>query len=241
MDGWERGEGAPAGFPTSAEISRRIGVLAREFFVPEDLDSTLYRIAASAAELIGAADGIGILLSVDREQFRSTAATSPLAAQLEAMQIKLGEGPCLDAARSDPIVRCADLRSETRWPAYASAAVDAGVLSCLSVRLYTHRDEVGTLNLHSRVADAFDAEDEALVDALAAQAATAITAARVQEQLTSALASRDVIGQAKGIIMERYGIDALRAFDMLRRLSQDTNTPLSELATRLVDSGPATA
>ncbi|MFD6881748.1 hypothetical protein [Rhodococcus sp. NPDC060084] len=114
MDGWERGEGAPAGFPTSAEISRRIGVLAREFFVPEDLDSTLYRIAASAAELIGAADGIGILLSVDREQFRSTAATSPLAAQLEAMQIKLGEGPCLDAARSDPIVRCADLRTETR-------------------------------------------------------------------------------------------------------------------------------
>ncbi|MEE2034866.1 ANTAR domain-containing protein [Rhodococcus chondri] len=234
----ERRENAAGVSKVPAELSRQIALLAREFFVPDDLDRTLGGITAAAAELIAVADGIDITLLTGPEKFRSVAATTPLASTLDALQIELGQGPCLDVVTADPIIRVQDMRTETRWPAYAPAAVEAGVFSCLSVRLYTHRDDVGALNLFSHAADAFGAGDEALADILATQAAAALTAARIHEQLTSALCSRDIIGQAKGIIMERFGVDAAHAFEMLRRMSQNRNIPLVEIATRLIASGP---
>jgi ANTAR domain len=131
-----------------------------------------------------------------------------------------------------------DLAQRMAELARASAAprsVEIGVLSGLSLKLYTADRTAGALNLFSFKPKAFDAEDETTGVVLAAHAA-AIRARRQGEQLESALSTRDRIGQAKGIIMERFGVDDVQAFEMLRRLSQDSNTRLIEVAQRVIET-----
>ena len=115
----------------------------------------------------------------------------------------------------------------------------AGVLSTLSFQLYVEKDSMGALNLFSFKPNAFDTDAEAITEVLAAQAAMALSAARDHQNFSSALASRDIIGQAKGMIMERFGVDSVRAFELLRKLSQDSNIALAEVASRIVEAGPA--
>ena len=150
--------------------------------------------------------------------------------------MKYDEGPCVQVAIDELIVRTDDFRTEERWPKYSAAVVELGVLSGLSVKLYTADRTAGALNLFGFQENAFDAEDETIATVLAAHAAAAILASREGEQLQSALTTRDRIGQAKGIIMERYGVDDMRAFDMLRRLSQDSNTRLVDVAQQVIDT-----
>ena len=146
------------------------------------------------------------------------------------------QGPCLEAAQADSVVRSPDLRREQRWPEFVAAAIAAGVYSTLSFQLYTHHQGSGALNLLSTRAHAFDVRAETTLAMLATHAAITLIAADRDTQFRSALASRDIIGQAKGIIMERYKLDAGRAFALLTKLSQDSNTPLRLVAQRLVAS-----
>ena len=156
--------------------------------------------------------------------------------RLDELQMMFNEGPCVEAALDELIVRTDDFRSEERWPQYAAAVVEIGVLSGLSFKLYTADRTAGALNLFSYKPSAFDAEDETTGVVLAAHAAAAILSSRHGEQLQSALSTRDRIGQAKGIIMERFGVDDVQAFEMLRRLSQDSNTRLIDIAQRVIDT-----
>ena len=142
----------------------------------------------------------------------------------------------LEAALQHTIVRSDDLRSESRWPQYAPAAVELGVLSGLSFKLYTADRTAGALNVFSHRADAWDTDAETTGAILAAHAATAILAQRQGEQMQSALLTRDRIGQAKGIIMQSYGVDDVRAFEMLRRISQESQTKLADIAQRVIDT-----
>ncbi|WP_236077531.1 GAF and ANTAR domain-containing protein [Rhodococcus sp. P1Y] len=162
---------------------------------------------------------------------------------LDSIQERVGEGPCVDAARSEEFVRCNDFRTDPRWPVFGPAAVDAGVLSSMSFRLYTEDETIGALNLFALTENAFSDEDEELGTVLAIHAAVALYAANKTEQFKSGLASRDTIGQAKGMLMERYGIDAVQAFDLISRLSQNENIPVAALAAELVTRGsdPAAA
>ncbi|PKZ62992.1 hypothetical protein CYJ73_24260, partial [Gordonia terrae] len=107
--------------------------------------------------------------------------------------------------------------------------------------LYTTDQELGALNLYAETPHAFDRDSLALALNLATHAAIALSSARREEQFHSALASRDIIGQAKGMIMERYNIDALQAFELLRKLSQDSNMRLADVAKQLVHSDHPTA
>ena len=156
--------------------------------------------------------------------------------RLDELQMRYHEGPCVEAAVDELIVRSDDLRTERRWPMYSAAAAALGVRSALSFKLYTSSQTAGALNLFALEPGAFDAEAETIGAVLAAHAAAAIIASRQSEQLESALSTRDRIGQAKGIIMERYNIDDVAAFDMLRRLSQDGNTKLTEIAERVIQT-----
>jgi hypothetical protein len=119
---------------------------------------------------------------------------------------------------------------EDRWPLFAPAAADAGVRSMLTFRLYVHHDHLGALNLYSDTVRGFDDTDDDVGVLLATHAAVALVGAEKEQNLESALATRDVIGQAKGIIMERYDLGADAAFAMLVRLSQQMQTPVTELA-----------
>ena len=197
------------------------------------VEETLASVTTAAVELIHGIDHADILL-VDQERYDSLASTDPVANQLDALQQRLQQGPCLQAAMADPLIRCTDLRNEPRFPEFAAEATNLGIYSMLSFQLYTHSGGAGALNLLGRTPRALSPEAEALGAMLATHAALALAAVNTQHQFASALASRDHIGQAKGILMERFDFTAVKAFEVLRKLSQDTNVPLRDLAERVI-------
>ena len=218
------------------ELAERMAEMARAAAAPRTVDEVLSDVTATAKELIPGVDTAGVLLVGKNGKYESLAGTTDLPHKLDDLQMTFEEGPCLQAAIDDLIVRTEDFRTEERWPRYSPAVVKLGVLSGLSVKLYTADRTAGALNLFAFQPNAFDVEDETIATVLAAHAAAAILASRQSEQLQSALTTRDRIGQAKGIIMERFKIDDVRAFSMLRQLSQDTNTKLLDVAQRVIDT-----
>ncbi|MGE2833725.1 GAF and ANTAR domain-containing protein [Mycobacterium sp. SMC-4] len=221
---------------TNHDLARRMAELARTVATPRKVDDVLSDVTAEAMNLIPGVAAAGVLLVGRDGGFQSLAGTSELPHKLDELQMKHREGPCLDAATHELVVRADDFRTEVRWPMYSPEAVELGVLSSLSFKLYTSSRTAGALNLFATEANAFDSEDEAIGTVLAAHAAAAIMASRNTEQLESALITRDRIGQAKGIIMERYKVTDVAAFDMLRKLSQDSNVRLAEVAQRVIET-----
>ncbi len=222
-----------------AEVLRRaMHELTKQFARPTEIDVTLRGVTASSVDLIDGVESADVLLVAGPDLFKSIAATSKLAVEIDDFQKRFREGPCLDAAIGNPMVMSNDLREDARWPSFAKAAVAAGVHSLMSFQLYTHNARMGALNLFGIKPDVFTAENEAVGAMLATHAAVALIADDERLQFQSALASRDIIGQAKGIIMERFDVDAVRAFELLRSLSQDSNTRLALVAEELISRGP---
>jgi ANTAR domain-containing protein/GAF domain-containing protein len=220
--------------PRNYDLAQRMAELARASAAPRSVDDVLSDVTAAAKELIPGADTAGVLLVGKGGRFDSVAGTSDLPYRLDELQMTFQEGPCVDAALDELTVRTEDFRSDSRWPRYSAEVVKIGVLSGLSLKLYTADRTAGALNLFSFQSNAFDARDETTGAILAAHGAAAILASRQGEQLESAVSTRDRIGQAKGIVMERFGIDEVQAFDMLRRLSQESNTRLIDVAQRVI-------
>ncbi len=218
------------------ELAERMAELARVAAAPRKVEDVLSDVTAAAKELIPGADTAGVLLIGKGGKWDSVGVTSELSHRLDELQMKFSEGPCVEAALDETIVRTDDFRTDERWPQYSPAVVELGVLSGLSFKLYTANRTAGALNLFAFEPRAFDGEAETIGTVLSAHAAAAILASREGEELQSALSTRDRIGQAKGIIMERYGVDDVRAFEMLRRLSQDSNTRLVDIAQRVIDT-----
>jgi GAF domain-containing protein len=220
----------------SRDLAAQMAELARTAAAPRSVEDVLADVTSSARELIPGVDTAGVLLIGKGGKFESLAGTSDLPHRLDELQMKFNEGPCVEAALDEVIVRTEDFRTEERWPQYSPAVTELGVLSGLSFKLYTADRTAGALNLFSFEPRAFDGEAETIGVVLAAHAAAAILASRQGEELQTALSTRDRIGQAKGIIMERFGVDDVRAFEMLRRLSQESNTRLVEIAERVIAS-----
>lgn len=218
------------------DLAVRMAELARAIAAQRTLEQILDDVTATAVELIPGADVAGVLLVKKGGEFESLADTDGLAAQLDKLQHDFGEGPCAEAAIQQTIVRSDDMRNESRWPRYAPAAVQLGVLSSMSFKLYTADRTAGALDLFGFTADAWDTDAETTGAVLAAHAAAAILARRHDEHMQVALSTRDRIGQAKGIIMERYGVDDVRAFDMMRRLSQESQIKLADIAHRVIET-----
>ena len=165
--------------PTSEhELATRMAELAREIATPRSLHEVLADVTATAIKLIPAADIAGVLLLKGGGEFDSVADTDSLVAKLDKLQHDFGEGPCHDAALKQTIVRTDDLRVEPRWPNYAPAAVEHGVLSSLSFKLYTAERTAGALNLFSFRPDVWDTEAETIGSVFAAHAASALLARR---------------------------------------------------------------
>jgi GAF domain-containing protein len=218
-------------------LRRTMADLTEKFTRETEIGVTLRAVAAAAVDLIDGVDSADVLLISWPDRFESLAATSQLAVDLDGIQQRFGQGPCLDAASGDSVVRSNDLRKDQRWPRFAEAALAAGVHSMLSFQLYTHGPRQGALNLLGLWPDVFDPEAEAVAAMLATHAAIALIAEDKQLQFQSALASRDMIGQAKGMIMQRFDVDAVRAFELLARVSQNSNTPLAAVAADIIARG----
>ena len=200
------------------------------------VDDVLVDVTAAAKELIAGVDIAGVLLVGKGGTHQTLAPTSDVMFKLDELQMTTGEGPCLQAALDEIVIRTDDFRNEPRFPNYAPKVVELGLLSALSLKLYTADRTAGALNLFGYEPRPWNSEAETIGMVLAAHAASAILASRESEQLQSALSTRDRIGQAKGISMERFKIDHVRAFEMLRKLSQDTNTKLVDVAHRVIDT-----
>ena len=143
----------------------------------------------------------------------------------------------MDSAYEHQTVRVADMASEERWPQFARRASEAGAASMLSLQLYVEGDNLGALNLYSRTPNAFDDESEQVGLLFASHAPVAHAGVRKEVQLAKAVASRDLIGQAKGILIERYKISPERPFLVLTGISQASNRKLHDIAAELVRYG----
>jgi hypothetical protein len=222
--------------PASHDLAVRMAELSRAVAAPRTAEEIFSEVTKAAVELIPGVHTAGILLITKGGKFESHAGTTELPHELDELQHLLQEGPCMDAALHDVMLRTEDFRTETRWPAYSAAVAKLGVLSGMSFRLYTNERTAGALNLFGFQPTNWTVDQQTIGSVLAAHAASAIIANRQGEQLNSALNTRDRIGQAKGIIMERFGVDDIRAFDMLRRLSQESNTPLVKIAEGVINT-----
>lgn len=222
-------------FDSSGDLAQRMAELARAVAL-QSVDDVLRDVTTAAIELIPEADTAGILLIGKDSTYESLATTSDLPNKLDELQVTFGEGPCMQAALDDVVVRTDDFRNEPRWPKYSPAALEHGVRSGLSFKLYTANRTAGALNLFSFHPNVWTARAETTGLVLAAHAAAAILASRQSEELESAVASRDRIGQAKGIIMERFKVDDVQAFALLRKLSQDSNTKLADIAEQVINT-----
>ncbi|MGW4336685.1 GAF and ANTAR domain-containing protein [Rhodococcus koreensis] len=199
------------------------------------IQGTLEVITKSARDVVPGAEDAGITLVTRGRGFQSRAATSELPQKIDELQHRLADGPCVQAIWQHETVLVADMTTEPRWPRFAPEAARIGARSMLAFQLYTTENTMGALNLHSGRVGAFDNTSVSVGGTLATHAAIALIASQREEQFRDALASRDIIGQAKGILMHRFSIDAQQAFTILTRQSQHANTPLNEVALNVIE------
>lgn len=224
--------------PSSADaLAIRLGDIARELQHEDDTDSMLAGIVHAALELVPHAAEASVSLITGRRTIDSRAASSDLPRRVDALQSETGQGPCLDASYEERVVSVPDLSKDQRWPEFSRAAFKLGARSMLSFQLFVDGDHLGALNLFGKDVDAFDAESERIGALVAAHAAVAVAGSQQVSQLTLALDTRDLIGQAKGILMERYKITAQQAFLLLSRASSELNVKLRDVAEKLTISG----
>jgi GAF domain-containing protein len=227
------------------ETTRALADLAAVLEREEDLGRVLQRSVDQLTSAVPGADMASVSVLRDRDGAETVASSSERVWAIDSDQYAAGEGPCLEAARTGQVVRTGVEQARERWPEFTRSARAAGVASYLSVPLAIDEKFAGALNLYSKQRHGFGDFDVALLRLYVTAACAAIAnarrygeARRLAGQLTQALDSRAVIDQARGMLMERRGINAEDAFGELIRESQNTNTKLREVAARLTDSLP---
>ncbi|WP_247826878.1 GAF and ANTAR domain-containing protein [Arthrobacter antioxidans] len=219
------------------DLATELAELARVLQQEPDSDAILSGFVHAAIDLIPGVDEGSVSVVLGRRDVGSRAPSGDLPARIDALQVETGQGPCLEAAYEHRTVRVSDMAHEQRWPLFARRATEAGARGMLSIQLWVQGDDLGALNLYSYEADAFTDESENVGLLVASHAAVAFAEAEKTRQLHEAVDSRDVIGQAKGILMERHKITGEQAFIVLSMASQRTHLKLWSVADHLISSG----
>ncbi len=214
------------------ELARASESINESRTFPEALDVIVGATQASLPDF----SHVSISMKRRNGTFETAAGTDRLAWELDAVQYELGEGPCVQAVEHEPVVVVTHLRDEQRWPGYVATAAGRGVRSQVAVRLFADSTHVAGLNLYSTEHDEVDPLAAETARLFATHAAIILGHAQQEDQLNEALVSRKVIGQALGILMERYRIDANHAFQYLVRASSSGNVKLRDVADELVTS-----
>ncbi|MCW2832964.1 MAG: hypothetical protein JWN68_917 [Nocardioides sp.] len=223
---------------TRSDIGMAIAAAARTMHQPRTLDETLQTIAEVARESIPGFDHVGISEVHQDGKVETRAAAGDLVLRLDELQHSLAQGPCVDSLHESNVVVAPRIRHDPRWPKYVPRAVQLGLKSQLAVKLYLNSEgTLGGLNLYSTVSEELHPEAEMLADVFAAHAAIALDHAHERRSLNEALNTRKVIGQAIGLLMERFQMNEDRAFAFLVRASSHSNLKLRDIAQELVDEG----
>jgi GAF domain-containing protein len=221
---------------TIAQAFVAIDTLARALHVEDArLEPTLEAITTHAAAAHPAAKDAGLIL-LHGGKLIPQATTGRAPQLLDMKQQETGQGPCIDAAREQTLICIDDLQRAPRWPEFSAEARACGVSSMLCAPLWINERTLGTLSLYAARSAAFGDHDKRIIELFATLAALALAEAQRTDHLRSALINRDVIGQAKGIIMERYNISGDAAFSTLTRISQDRNMKLHDIARQVTDT-----
>ncbi|TDU83895.1 ANTAR domain-containing protein [Kribbella voronezhensis] len=200
---------------------------------PGDLDHTLSRITAAAVEVLPEVEYASITVKHSDGRLETVAPTDEVLWGVDAAQYDLQEGPCYEAAVDTAHVISPDLAADARFPRYATTAVAVGIRAQAGLRLFDAPRSQGALNLYSTEVGSFT-DLGSLGQLFAHQSALAIGYAQEVDNLQVALQTRRTIGQAIGILMERYSLTDQRAFAFLTRLSQHGNVKLNRVAEQLV-------
>lgn len=197
---------------------------------------TIERVCEYALQTVGCDYAGVIVLHKKNSTIETITATDPIIEKLDQIQMDAGEGPDIEVLTDRVSLIVSDTKLERRWPHWAELVASYGIRSLLNVRIHTTNEVLGTLNLYSRRPDNFDTDDQAVAYVIARHAAVAIATARTEENLERAIDARKVIGQAQGILMERFDLDADKAFQVLVRYSQHSNIKLRDIAQTLAQT-----
>jgi GAF domain-containing protein len=229
-----RGAGAGA---SDEALLEAVAEIARRLAEADDLDELLQRVVTLGEACLDGCQGVSLMLVRRGGVISSPAYSSRVAYDSDQAQYATNEGPCLEAIREHQTVLIDDLETDERWPRYREAALALGVRSMISFRLFLLGDTMGALDFYSSRPHAFDERSQLLGQVFASHAAVAMKAAISEAGTEAALRTRDVIGQAKGVLMTREGLTAVEAFERLRERSQQLNRPVRELAREVTETG----
>ena len=219
----------------TSQLAIRVAMetLARHVQQTHDVDGTLEMLTRSALETVPGTDCVSISMKRDDGEIETIAPTDLLAVAVDEVQYELREGPCYETVTSRSLVTTTDLAHDSRWPNFGPRAAAMGIRSQLAVVLVDEEGRRASLNLYSKQLDGF--VDVDMAEMFASHAALVMGLARTVQQFDTAVGSRTVIGQAVGIIMERYDMRQERAFAFLVRTSQTSNVRLRLVAQEVVD------
>jgi GAF domain-containing protein len=218
-------------------IARGFADLSQRLYSGATTEDVIETILAHAVAGLAGCDYAGVSLAHRGGRIDTPVSTDNRALRLDELQYRLREGPCVHAIWKNRSFSVPDLAEDVRWPRYGPAAAEHGARAMLAYRLYTEDRGLGALNLYSTRVNGFTEADEQLGLLLAAHAAVAIDAARTRTQLRGAIDSRQVIGEAIGILKERHQYTSQEAFDRLSTASQRLNVKLREIARQVSSTG----
>jgi GAF domain-containing protein len=224
--------------PAAADMAETFARLALELHDADGVEETIDTVVQFALQALNCSYA-GVALTTKGGRPQVAAVTDPVVADVYDLQLDSSVGPLVTVLRERTTVFIRDTSADGRWPEWAAKVAALGVRSVLDVPLLTGSGNtriVGVLGLYSPEPDAFSTDDEAIAHVLARHAAVAVASARHDETMTSAVDARKLVGQAMGILMERFDVDSDRAFAILRRYSQDNNIKLRDVAQQLIDT-----
>ena len=215
-------------------LAKEFGEIARILIAEADPHATLQRVVSLAVETIDGCEHAGISV-IEGRKVTSPASSDEVPAIVDRIQSDTGEGPCVDAITEHEVFQTGRLSEEERWPNFTPRAIaESRVESILSLRLFVAEGTMGALNLYSTQPDAFDERDVAVATVFAAHAAVAWSTSQTIENLRAGMVTRQLIGQAVGLLMVRQGMSESDALEALRRASQRLNVKLRQVAESIV-------
>ncbi|KAA1418207.1 GAF and ANTAR domain-containing protein [Mumia zhuanghuii] len=208
--------------------------LVEELHAADTPQQTADQVIKTLCELLGM-DEAGVTMIRRAGALETVAATGLIARRADQLQSELREGPTLSDSW-DETLRLGELADDRRWPTWSAKVAGLGAASLLAVSLAPEASRIGVVSLYSREPRHFDNDDVALAHLFARHAAVALARAETEANLHIALDARKLIGQAQGILMERFGLDEPRTLEVLRRYSQHHNMKLRHVAQLLVET-----
>jgi GAF domain-containing protein len=224
----------------NADIARSLAESARAINAPQTLDDTLDAIVRSTLASVPGFDHVGISILHRDGRIETKAGTDQVVWELDDLQYRIDEGPCVSAIRGNEVVSVPDIRHEQRWPRYVPDAVlRTGLQAQLAVHLHMNGRTIGGLNLYSTSSPAIDHDAPQAAELFATHAALALARARRESDLNEAIVTRQEIGMAIGLTMARFNIDHERAFQYLVRASSSSQIKVRDIAREIIREADA--